>query len=225
MKNKKFLMGLFVIVALLCLGIGYAAVTKTLTINGTISTGEITDNDIKHDFIVEFDQTAGKYNVVETPVNAGNTDLTGSVTFENELTAIINVEGMKNVGDKVVFTLTVVNKSADLMAQPFDYTQPTPEQQNLRSIQWGVSAAQPLVKGDTYVSPEVAMQSGSLFQVTVDWTMGLLNYDNIAAGGEQVYTVTVEMIGNYMPNSADDIASSTLTIKLGYNPTNFLPTS
>lgn len=223
MKNKKFLMGLFVIVALLCLGIGYAAVTKTLTINGTISTGKITDEDIEHDFIVEFYDTAGKYKVVKTPVNAENTDLTGSVAFEDELTATINVAGMKNVGDKVVFTLTVVNKSADLMAQPFDYT--NTEQPNLRSIQWVGSAAQPLVKGSTYVSPVETMQSGSLFQVTVDWTLGQFGNDNIAAGGEQVYTVTVEMIGNYMPNTANATTSSALTITLGYNPTNFLPTS
>ena len=222
MKNKKFLMGLFVIVALLCLGIGYAAATKTLTINGTVSTGKITDDDIEHDFIVEFDRTA--YTVVATPKNDGNTVLKGGVTFADELlTANINVEGMKNVGDKVVFTLTVVNNSADLMAVPFDNT--NPEQPNLRSIQWVGLEAQPLEKGSTYVSAPESPQSGSLFQVTVDWTLGQFDHDNIAAGGTQVYTVTVEMIGNYMPRSADDIAGSMLTIKLGYKPTNFPPTS
>ena len=69
------------------------------------------------------------------------------------------------------------------------------------------------------------MQRGSLFQVTVVWTLGEFGNDNIAAGGTQVYTVTVEMIGNYMPRSADDIAVGMLTIKLGYKPTNFFPTS
>ena len=52
MKNKRTFVGLFVILALLCLGIGYAAISKTLTINGGVATGETTD--LYDNFIVYF---------------------------------------------------------------------------------------------------------------------------------------------------------------------------
>ena len=70
MKNKKYLVSLFVLVALLCLGIGYAAVSKDLNIAGLGTTyGEdVTDpnnpgqddkddtTDLGQNFKVHFDR-------------------------------------------------------------------------------------------------------------------------------------------------------------------------
>ena len=52
MRNKRTFVGLFVILALLCLGIGYAAISKTLTINGGVGTGD--SEDLQDNFIVYF---------------------------------------------------------------------------------------------------------------------------------------------------------------------------
>ena len=78
MKNKKTFVGLFVILALLCLGLGYAAVSKTLTITGSAS-GLVNDDH----FVVKFTETEG--GLLGKPIS---TTINGtSATFENiELT-------------------------------------------------------------------------------------------------------------------------------------------
>ena len=62
MKNKKILISLVVFVALLCLGIGYAAVSKNLVIGGTGTTnnetGDASDDVLAKNFLVKF---AGTY--------------------------------------------------------------------------------------------------------------------------------------------------------------------
>lgn len=52
MKNKKCFYSLLFIIALSFLGVGYAAITKTLTIKGTTST--VDENTLAEQFIVEF---------------------------------------------------------------------------------------------------------------------------------------------------------------------------
>lgn len=105
MKNKKTFMGLAVLIAVLMLGIGYAAVTAIpLSISGTASSAANDDN-----FTVEFTAAAPKENnafVVadQTKVNADATSAT------------MTVEGLTAKGDKAVATFTVENKSADLSA-------------------------------------------------------------------------------------------------------------
>ena len=105
MKNKKTFMGLAVLIAVLMLGIGYAAVSKIpLSISGSASSAANQDN-----FVVEFTAAAPKENnafvvAEETKVNADAT------------TATMTVEGLTAKGDKAVATFTVENKSADLSA-------------------------------------------------------------------------------------------------------------
>lgn len=52
MKNKKCFYSLLFIIALSFLGVGYAAITKTLTIKGTATT--VDENTLAEQFIVEF---------------------------------------------------------------------------------------------------------------------------------------------------------------------------
>ena len=74
MRNKKTFVGLFVILALLCLGIGYAAVSRTLTITGSAS-GLINDDH----FVVQFTETEAGLSGTPIATTVNGT----SATFEN----------------------------------------------------------------------------------------------------------------------------------------------
>lgn len=86
MKKRRNIIGAFVICALLCLGIGYSALTDTLTINGTVSGN---GNDTIHDetqFDVDFtgcsiESNTNKSRITATPVyNAGDDEATLTIT-------------------------------------------------------------------------------------------------------------------------------------------------
>ena len=109
MKNKKTLAGLFVILALLCLGIGYAAISKTLTINGGVATGEA--EDLADNFIVYFSKVETNTDLAEGVTVTANVDAAAK-----SLTTSFGIENMNKVGSKVVLTYTVNNDSTDLYA-------------------------------------------------------------------------------------------------------------
>lgn len=100
MKKRRFLIISLLLVAALTLGIGYAEMTKLLTINGD---GILYQNDTA--FVVEFTQGT-------------ITDDTGTVKFSGT-SSDFNITGISNVGDEAVVTLTVTNNSTaaqDLIA-------------------------------------------------------------------------------------------------------------
>ena len=109
MKNKRTFVGLFVILALLCLGIGYAAISKTLTINGGVATGETTD--LYDNFIVYFSKVEVNTNSAKGATVTANVDATAK-----SLETTFKIENMNTVGSKVVLTYTVNNDSEDLYA-------------------------------------------------------------------------------------------------------------
>ena len=123
MKNKKYLVSLFVLVALLCLGIGYAAVSKDLNIAGLGTTyGEnVTDpnnpdpvdkddtTDLGQNFKVHFDSVA-------TAEASDTANTTCSVTVVDDLNATITANKLLTLYSKVTVTLTIVNDSEDLDA-------------------------------------------------------------------------------------------------------------
>ena len=109
MRNKRTFVGLFVILALLCLGIGYAAISKTLTINGGVGTGD--SEDLQDNFIVYFsdvtvDQTTAPDAVVTAEVDPS----------EKSLTTSFKIENMNVVDSKIILTYTIKNDSTDLYA-------------------------------------------------------------------------------------------------------------
>ena len=119
MKNKRIFVGLFVILALLFLSIGYAAFVKTLRIGGGVETGKT--EDLNANFIVYFskvdiDTTLAKGATVTAEVDA--TEKTTRTTF--------SIKNMSIVGSKVVLTYTVNNDSVDLYANsPTIYSKTT----------------------------------------------------------------------------------------------------
>ena len=130
MKNKKFLTGLFVLLMILCLGIGYAVVTKDFNIFGTVTTqgadvdpsnpGTNEDELLDQNFLVKFDTTKTSDYVLSNTNNGSKVfdaaKTTCTVAYTDEYNATIDVKGLAELGDTVVVTFTVVNKSADLDA-------------------------------------------------------------------------------------------------------------
>ena len=108
MKQKRTFITLLLVIALLCLGIAYAAVTsQTLTISG--SAGVLTDEQ--------------KVNVIFTAAEVqgeAGTDYPGTVTANvdnsDKTKATINVSDFKTIGDSVTVIYTIENQQTDLQA-------------------------------------------------------------------------------------------------------------
>ena len=105
MKKRRTLIIALLLVAALCLGIGYAAVSETLLWNGTIENDAV-------EFVVKFETTA------ETAVSgAGDSEDEAKIlTLSNPgepggRTVAPSVDGLTVVGDSVTFTYTVKNYS------------------------------------------------------------------------------------------------------------------
>lgn len=103
MNKKRTILGGAILVAVLMLGIGYAAINAiTLKITGTAS-AEASDAN----FVVKFDNATDK--------TTATTGVTATVTGDK--TATMNVTGLTAKGDTATATFTIVNESEDLSAQ------------------------------------------------------------------------------------------------------------
>lgn len=101
MKNKKTILGIVLLIAILILGVGYAAVSGyNLTIGGTATATGSEDN-----FIVEF-----------TNATAGNNCTKAEISNTDKTTATIEVGGLAKKGDTATATFEVKNNSSELSA-------------------------------------------------------------------------------------------------------------
>ncbi len=99
MRNRKTVIVAFMLVAVMLLGIGYAALTDTLTINGTAGvnlddTSEVFDEDIYFSKVISGDGC--------TAVINDDPD-TGTITVADG--------ALKEVGDEVIATYTIKSES------------------------------------------------------------------------------------------------------------------
>ena len=185
MKNKKYLVSLFVLVALLCLGIGYAAVSKDLVISGNasmteadpnpgddITADDITKEELEKNFKIHFVK-----NVDFQGTCTGDDTATVTGTTEGDLTANITVTGLNIYGSIAKITFTVKNDSEDLDA--------------------------------LFKEVKIENSNGTYFSVTTDWNATVSAPVTIAAGAEKTITVTIEVI-----KSAIDAQSATFEITL-----------
>ena len=104
MKKKRTFLGVALLIAVLVLGVGYAAITKNLSISGTASATTNNEN-----FKVKFEGTP-----VTDKTNAPSSTVEATVT--NDLTATINVSGLTTTNDTVTATYTIKNESPELSA-------------------------------------------------------------------------------------------------------------
>ena len=191
-KSKEGKLFLGIIVAVLILGVGYAAITGVnLLINGS-ATAKATATD--EDFIVhfnDFDQNgtyivysedAGSDSFTQTfdtvkHITAGSntTDKSASITVANDrLSADVAVSNMTNVGDKVVLTIPVINESD------------------------GIKAG---------LSTEITNNNSEYFNVTAETPVTTLDGD----GATTTITVTVEVVKVPKVNNVQGSFTVTLT--------------
>ena len=133
-KNKEGKLFLGILVAVLILGVGYAAITGVnLLINGS-ATAKASAED--GDFIVHFDDFASNGNYITYTEDAGSdsfaqtfdtvkhvtaasntTDKSASITLSDDrLSADVTVSNMTTVGDTVRLTIPVINESEGIKA-------------------------------------------------------------------------------------------------------------
>lgn len=101
MNKKKTFVGVALLVAVLMLGVGYAAIAD-VKLNVT---GNVTANPSDANFKVEFTGTPQKSTGVEA-----------SISETNKLEATIDVTGLTQAGDVATATYTIINNSEDLTA-------------------------------------------------------------------------------------------------------------
>ena len=108
MNNKKKVIGIVVLVAILAIGIGYAAITTIpLKISGTAGATTKQGN-----FVVRFEGTP-------TVTKGENLDasVTATATLTDDTNAKFEVAGLTAKGDKVTARYTIKNASPDLTAK------------------------------------------------------------------------------------------------------------
>lgn len=112
MKNRKTFIVLGLLIAVLMLGIGYAAISNiTLTITGETAANPSDDN-----FVVRFDRATeddeGTAPTTTKSVSTANV----TAAYVDDHNASINVSGLTAKGDYVTATYTIENNSPDLWA-------------------------------------------------------------------------------------------------------------
>ena len=133
-KNKEGRLFIWGLMAVLFLGIGYAAVSGVnLIINGSATakaTGEQSDFNVHFADLTEsgnyitYTETAEEDSFTQTFVDSKNvTAASGSstksasiVVANNQLSATVNVANMTTIGDTVTLTLPVINESDGIKA-------------------------------------------------------------------------------------------------------------
>lgn len=100
MKARRLAIIAFALVAVLTMGIGYAALSDTLTINGTAN---LSHSDAEEQFNTEvfFSSVANQENCIAA-IDGG----------DNDIATITITEGLAVVGDKATATFVVTNESA-----------------------------------------------------------------------------------------------------------------
>ncbi len=104
MKNRKSIIAIFVLLAVVFLGIGFAATTEKMNVEGTLNT-------TAGDFDVVFEGSAVDNNEGKT-----TSGVAAEIT-ENNNDLKIKVTGLKYVGDKITIHVVVKNTSKEFKAQ------------------------------------------------------------------------------------------------------------
>ena len=195
MKRKEGKLFIGILIAVLVLGIGYAAVTGVnLIINGSATakaTGEQEDFNVHFDNLVStenyitYTETAESDSFTQSFVNAkevtaasGETDKGASITVSNDqLSADVTVSNMTNVGDTVTLTIPVINESDGIKAN---------------------------------LSASVVNNNEEYFNVTAEPAINTLNGN----GATTTITVTVSVVA--VPKVNDE--EGTFTVTLSANP-------
>lgn len=105
MKQKRTFVTLLLVIALLCLGIGYALIAEqTLTITGSAESTTSDDN-----FLVRFAKEGESY-VAPTKTGNASAKVTEAIVT-NDTTASFKIQGLTTEGETATITYTIENAS------------------------------------------------------------------------------------------------------------------
>lgn len=120
MKNRKRVIVAFMLVAVMLLGVGYAAITDVLDIQGTaeVTTGNsqsALDQDVYFSGVKDPSDSTFKNNVTYTI--GTEVQYTAQINSDNNDKASFTVSGLKKKGDAIQITYNITNNgAADLTA-------------------------------------------------------------------------------------------------------------
>ena len=149
MKNRKTVVVAFLLVAVLLLGVGYAAISTHLNISGSATVS------------VEGSTSAFSEDIKFTAVTSADADdLAYTASIGDGKTADFSITGLKGAGDKVEITYTITN-SGDLdsiVTLDVDNGYPTNDNKAYFDIK---------ITGGDYAGEGVALGAGKSITVTV----------------------------------------------------------
>lgn len=108
MKKKRTLTVVAMVLAVLLLGVGYAATIGNIQLNITGNATATPDSNL---YVVKF--TAASET---TPIDSKKSYINVDAKVDSDLEGTINVTGMKTKGDSVTVQYTIANESEDLSA-------------------------------------------------------------------------------------------------------------
>ena len=221
-QRRKFYFCLLVVIAILSLGIGFAAITDTLVFTGTVKSAG--DEELSKNFIVKFQSAKVDYKTEDI-------DVAEIKISDDNLTVEFNVEGMSSAGSYVTFELVIVNESADLYAngptlevyncasaEIIDKDNPETTDVNEKTPQMDKNDAGQYITSTMY-------QTNPFYTITITKTSAY-DSDQIVPkgenpnGGTQTYQVRIEMTAVPTKQTTDNF-----TIKFIYEAGSYKSTS
>ena len=111
MKNRKRIVVAFMLVAVLLLGVGYAAVTTVLDIQGSVNvSATAAENEFNED--IYFEGVVKDSEVVQTIAAGDGLGYTANINTNNNDKAQFTVTGIEKTGQSVAITYRIKNDSS-----------------------------------------------------------------------------------------------------------------
>ena len=156
MKNRRIVLIAFMLVSVCLMGIGFAAYSTTLAINGTTAVSAEA---------VEFTE-----DVRFTSVTSSN-EAFGTATVGDGQTATFTVDGMTAYNDRVQFTYTITNNS-DFDVNIEITTHPTPATPSKCTVTTALSA-NTIVAGDSITATVTVVLNENVTTAVdpINWTI------------------------------------------------------
>ena len=156
MKNRKFTLIAFMLIAVLTMGIGFAAYSTTLAIHGTT---EVSAEALEFTEDVQF-----------TAASTSNAAF-GTASVGDGQTATFAVSGMTQYNDRVQFTYTITN-SSDFDVNIEISTHPTPASTSKCTVTTALSADTIVAGGSITATVTVVLtETVTTVQAPINWTI------------------------------------------------------
>lgn len=182
MRRKKGLIGLVVFIFILCISIGFAIVSKTLTISGTSTSAD--ESALKENFIVKFSNV--NCEILEQSEN-GSVGNTTHATTNTNMQCSLSLDSMVTKGAYIIYTNNIVNESELYGA----------------SLAFNVEATQDKETVEVEKLSEGVYQVGDYYKITVS-----LGKTNLTKEDQTTVSFHIEMT----KTPIEDLDSVTITV-------------